>query len=203
MVVPNAYHYNFSFSTLVNIIPIKLNCILPKYWEFLHSLMSHRWINPIIKFTGVSAYQKLFIAYGQVSWTSWTVRMTPCPLRLQVQTSWTGGFLMGKMTFESDECFAKVVYMLKLDVLSIKTLVRMTPVLLDSTTRLCGQGASWLWRWYFREMLLNGNWFLVIGQLMSISTDPGCWLANWRQLLLTLAAYLQLMSLLRSIKEEA
>ena len=53
--------------------------------------------------------------------------MTPCPHRLHHQTSWTGGILMEEMTFYSDECIAKVVYMMELDVLSIKTPVRMSP----------------------------------------------------------------------------
>ena len=36
------------------------------------------------------------------------VRMTPCPHRLQLQTSWTGGILTGKIAFQRHKCLAKV-----------------------------------------------------------------------------------------------
>ena len=36
-------------------------------------------------------------------------RMTTCPHRLQLQTSWTGVILTGKMAFQSVKCLAKVV----------------------------------------------------------------------------------------------
>ena len=54
--------------------------------------------------------------------------MTPCPHRLQIQTSWTGGILTRKITFCRDKCLTKVVHTMELNVLSIKTPVRMTPL---------------------------------------------------------------------------
>ena len=46
---------------------------------------------------------------------------------LSSQTLWTGGILMGKMTFQRDECLAKVVCTMELGVLNINPPVRMTP----------------------------------------------------------------------------
>ena len=42
-----------------------------------------------------------------------------CPLRLQLQTSWTWGILRGKMTIMRYKCFAKVVPTIEKNVLNI------------------------------------------------------------------------------------
>ena len=55
------------------------------------------------------------------------VRMTPCPLRLQLQTLWTGGILMGNMTIWRVNYLAKVAHTNVTVVLNIPTSVMMTP----------------------------------------------------------------------------
>ena len=54
--------------------------------------------------------------------------------------SWS---LMGKMTFRRAKSYAKVVHTIETDVLNIQIPVRITPVLPDFKSRLCGQGLSW------------------------------------------------------------
>ena len=55
-----------------------------------------------------------------------SVRMTPCPLRLQLQTLWTGGILMGNMTIWRVNYLAKVAHTNVTVVLNIPTSVMMT-----------------------------------------------------------------------------
>ena len=73
-----------------------------------------------------SAYQKSGIgvlgANGTTIRNLHLVRMTPCPPRLNHQTSWMGDILTGR-----DECLAKVVWIMKLGLLEITIPVRITP----------------------------------------------------------------------------
>ena len=120
--------------------------------------------------------------------------MILCPFRLHHQTLWTMSTLMGKMAFERDECFAKVVCMIELGVLSMKTHVRTTTwpprlhrqtlwtisILMGKTTferdecfakvvcimELDVTSIKTLVEW-------PGCW------LANTPTDTGCWLVNW------------------------
>ena len=55
------------------------------------------------------------------------VRMTPYPLRLQLQTLWIGVILMGKMTYWGEKYLTKVDHVMKIGILNIPAPVRMTP----------------------------------------------------------------------------
>ena len=60
------------------------------------------------------------------------VRITPCPPRLYLQTSWKGVIVIGKMTFRRAKCLAKVLHIMKTGVLNIPTPVMITPLILHN-----------------------------------------------------------------------
>ena len=80
------------------------------------------------------------------------VRMTPYPLRLQLQSLLTGVILMGKMTFWGYKCLTKVVHTMITGILNITTPLRMTPMSSQTpTSDFVDKGYLDREKWYFGE----------------------------------------------------
>ena len=62
------------------------------------------------------------------------VRITPCPPRLKLQISGTGGILTEETAFWRDKCLAKVVHNIKTVLLNITTPVKLphVPIFLEA-----------------------------------------------------------------------
>ena len=125
--------------------------------EDVRNALFHEQLAPIRPFLAVfpvkNAYQttRLGVVIEGKGWGTGRVDMLlgwpPCPGRLQLQTLWRGGLLTGKMVFQRDKCWQKLLPLYSWALWMSAYLSGWPPVLIDSISRLHGRRASWQGRW--------------------------------------------------------
>ena len=94
-----------------------------------------------------------------------------CPLRLQLQTSWTWGILRGKMKIMRYKCFAKVVPTIEKNVLNILPICEDDLCPLKLQLQPLWAGGTWEGKWQLWDTSAQQKLFLSLRQLSGLKVQ--------------------------------